>query len=61
MLGMRILRFVLPFLFVRNWYDGSWELSRARSILFGAALILLVLSLMIAYMLQAPVIYTSTT
>jgi hypothetical protein len=56
---MRLLRFVLPFLFVRNWHDGSWELSRARSILSVAALSLLLIGLVIAYYLQAPVVYTS--
>jgi len=55
---MKIIRFVLPFLFVRNWYDGSWELSRARIIIFSALMFLVMLSAIIAYMLQAPVIYT---
>jgi hypothetical protein len=54
---MRPLRFVLPFLFVRNWHDGQWELSRARAILFGAFLTLVVASLVVAYILQAPIIY----
>jgi hypothetical protein len=57
---MKILRFILPFLFVRNWYDGAWELSLARSILFSAALLLVVVALIIAYTLQAPVTYTSS-
>jgi hypothetical protein len=57
---MRITRFILPFLFVRNWHDGSWELSRARMILFVAFLTLLISGLVIAFMLQAPVTYTST-
>jgi hypothetical protein len=55
---MKIIRFVLPFLFVRNWYDGSWELSRARIIIFSALMFLVLLSAIIAYMLQAPVVYT---
>ena len=55
---MKIIRFVLPFLFVRNWYDGSWELSRARIIIFSALMLLVLLSAVIAYVLQAPVIYT---
>ena len=54
---MKIIRFVLPFLFVRNWYDGSWELSRARIIIFSALMLLVLLSAVIAYVLQAPVIY----
>ncbi len=56
---MKIIRFILPFLFVRNWYDGSWELSRARIIIFSALGLLVILSVIIAYMLQAPVMYTS--
>lgn len=56
---MQILRFVLPFLFVRNWYDGSWELSRARLLIFGAGCGLILLSLLLAYVLQAPVVYTT--
>ncbi len=58
---MRITRFILPFLFVRNWHDGSFELSRARSILFTAFVLLMLAALVIAYILQAPVVYTSTT
>jgi hypothetical protein len=57
---MRITRFVLPFLFVRNWHDGSWELSRARMILFTAFLILMFFGLIIAYTLQSPIVYTSS-
>ena len=56
---MKIIRFVLPFLFVRNWYDGSWELSRARMIIFCALVILVTVSVGIAYMLQAPIVYVS--
>lgn len=54
---MRYIRFALPFLFVRNWYDGSWELSRARLILFGALCVLVLTSLLVAYILQTPVVY----
>jgi hypothetical protein len=57
---MDILRFILPFLFVRNWYNGSWELSRARCILFSAFILFLVLGVGIVYLLQAPVVYTTT-
>ncbi len=56
---MHIIRFILPFLFVRNWYNGMWELSRARLILFGASMMLLVLGFLVVYMLQAPVVYTT--
>ncbi len=57
---MKLLRFVLPFLFVRNWYDGTWELSRARTIIFSAVTVLVVFGIIIAYMLQVPVVYIKT-
>jgi hypothetical protein len=57
---MKLVRFVFPFLFVRNWHDGLWELSRARAIIFGAVVVLVILSVLIAYMLQTPVVYTKT-
>ncbi len=58
---MNILRFILPFLFVRNWHDGSWELSRARCVLLGAFLALVGISIVIMYVLQAPVEYSAPT
>jgi hypothetical protein len=57
---MKFIRFVLPFLFVRNWVDGSWEFSRARFIIFGAIALLSIVALSIAYMLQAPVVYINS-
>lgn len=57
---MKMIRFVLPFLFVRNWYDGAWELSRARMILFCAFMLLIFMGGLVAYVLQAPVYYDST-
>jgi hypothetical protein len=56
---MKLTRFILPFLFVRNWHDGSWELSHTRMVLFGACALILIIGLIIAYILQAPVTYTS--
>ena len=58
-MSMQILRFVLPFLFVRNWYNGVWELSRARLAIFGACIVLFLLGVLIVYFLQAPVVYTT--
>ena len=55
---MTLLRFIFPFLFVRNWQDGSWELSRARLILFGIFLVLLALGVLIIYVLHSPVMYS---
>lgn len=54
-----ILRFVFPFLFVRNWYNGMWEVSPARCIIFGACVFFLLLGIVIVYFLQAPVVYTN--
>jgi hypothetical protein len=57
--AMKLLRFVLPFLFVRNWHDGSWELSRARVFLVSLTLFIIGIGGIIAYILQAPVVYVS--
>lgn len=56
---MKFIRFVFPFLFVRNWYNGSWELSTARLLTVSAIVVLCALGLIIAYMLQAPVVYNA--
>lgn len=58
---MKILRFVLPFLFVRNWHDGAWEFSRARCILSCSVLVLLVIGLVIISFIQAPITYVTPT
>ncbi len=57
---MTILRFILPFLFVRNWYNGAWEFSRMRCILFVACIFLIGLGICIVYILQTPVVYTAS-
>lgn len=57
---MHVIRFVFPFLFVRNWYDGSWQLSRARLFLSLMGVLILGIGISIAYILQAPVEYMST-
>lgn len=54
---MKLIRIVLPFLFVRNWSSGEWELSRSRIILFGLGLGLLFIAFGILLLLQAPVKY----
>lgn len=55
---MKILRFILPFLFIRNWHTGVWELSKPRCILFGGILFLVLCSVGAAYVLHLPVAYT---
>lgn len=57
--NMDIIRFVLPFLFVRNWHTGVWELSRSRLSIFIGGILLVMLALGIAYFLQSPVVYTT--
>lgn len=56
---MHIVRFIFPFLFVRNWNDGSWELSPVRLVLFGGLFLMCVIGISIIYYLQMPVVYTS--
>jgi hypothetical protein len=56
---MQVIRFIFPFLFVRNWHDGQWELSRARCVLFGLSLALVLVGIVLVYYLQAPVVYTA--
>lgn len=57
---MNLLRFILPFLFVRNWYTGERELSRMRCILFGTLAFFVILGIIIAYVLQMPVTYSAS-
>lgn len=58
---MQLIRFVLPFLFVRNWYSGAWEFSRARFTLFLIGVCFVCAGILIAYFLQAPVTYDTTS
>ncbi len=58
---MHIVRFIFPFLFVRNWHDGAWEFSRARLILVSMGLFFIILGIIIAAILQSPVVYISPT
>lgn len=55
---MSFFRFVFYFLYTRNWYSGELELSLPRTILFAGMLFLIVLGVVIAGMLQAPVTYS---
>ena len=54
---MKLLRFIFPYLFVRNWHDGSWELSRMRLLFFCAVILLCILGLFVIHILQAPISY----
>ncbi len=57
---MQIFRFIFPFLYVRNWYNGTWEFSRSRAILFLIALIIVISAIITAHVLQAPIVYTAS-
>lgn len=56
---MKFLRFVLPFLFERNWITGKWELSASRLTLFLIVVCVVVISAIFAIMLQSPVEYSA--
>ena len=58
---MHILRFILPFLFVRNWHDGSWEISQPRLLLFCTGILFFIMGLCAVYFLQAPIVYIAPT
>ena len=58
---MRIVRFVFPFLFTRNWYNGAWEFSRPRFTVFMLTLAFLLAGILIAYLLQAPQVYNASS
>ena len=57
---MRFLRALAPFLFVRNWYSGEWELSHHRLMLFVAFIVLFGVATGVVIYLQAPVEYVSS-
>lgn len=56
---MRFLRVLLPFLFVRNWYTGAWELSKTRLVLFLMFLALFGIATAIVIVLKAPLEYSA--
>ncbi len=51
---MSFWRYVFSFLYVRNWYNGQWELSRPRVALFVGLLFLLGGALLAIMILHAP-------
>ncbi len=54
---MKILQFILPFLFVRNWHDGSWELSRVRVLLCVGLCTVVLFGLLRVYILEPLFVY----
>ncbi len=55
---MRFLRTLLPFLFVRNWYTGDWEISRLRILLFILFLVGFGALTAVIITFQAPIEYS---
>jgi hypothetical protein len=56
---MSFFQFVFSFLYTRNWYTGELELSHPRVALFSCMLFLILLGVVMASILQAPVVYTT--
>ncbi len=54
---IRILRFIFPFVYVRNWHTGAWELSSLRLTLVSGLIVVVLTGTVIAYQLQKPVEY----
>ena len=53
------IEFAFSFLYTRNWHTGRKELSRSRMAIFCAGVFLLVVSLVVISILQAPLEVTS--
>ncbi|MFT5849362.1 MAG: hypothetical protein ACI9H6_000167 [Patiriisocius sp.] len=56
---MMIFKFIFPFLYARDWHSGREELSKPRVALFGAMLCIILLGVLLAIILQAPVNYST--
>jgi hypothetical protein len=53
--------FAFGFLYTRNWHTGKPELSRSRMMIFCGGLFLLMFSLVIISILQAPIEVSNAT
>ena len=58
-MSKKLLRFIFPFLYARNWHTGQLEVSIPRLALFCGGVALILLGLIIAYVLQLPVQYST--
>lgn len=57
---MNFIRYIFRFLYIRNWHAGAWVLSRRRLYWFLATISVLLVSLMLIYLAQRPVVYEQT-
>lgn len=55
---MQLLKFLFPFLFVRNWHSGEEEISRPRMFAFCTAVGFILIGVIAIAILQMPVEYT---
>lgn len=53
----KLIEFLFPFLFERNWHSGELDWSRDRVVLFCGAIAFVLLGLLIIAFLQSPVEY----
>lgn len=51
-------RKIFPFLYIRNWYSGQFEISTSRLVVFVVVALLVVLFCIVAYTLGKPVSYS---
>lgn len=56
---MNFIEFAFGFLYVRNWHTGRKELSRSRMAIFCGGLFLVMVSLVVISILQAPIEVTA--
>ncbi|MFT7507273.1 MAG: hypothetical protein ACI92I_000416 [Acidimicrobiales bacterium] len=54
-----LFKFIFPFLYARDWHTGRLELSRPRVALFSAMISIISLGILMAFILQTPVTYTT--
>lgn len=50
-------RKIAPFLYVRNWYTGTFELSMARCVLFGVVALVVIVTVVIIISMGKPIVY----
>lgn len=57
---MNFFRYIFRFLYVRNWHTGAWELSRRRVYWFTGVSVILVITILLIFFAQLPVVYERT-
>jgi hypothetical protein len=50
-------RKVAPFLYTRNWYTGSFDISPTRCVVFGIVLLAVVIAVAIIITMGKPIVY----